>query len=476
MQHLPEILDYLKYDRWKRLAIGLAPILSFAFVVALTLGWWRLASHPQETWESAELPWILATIGAVFYMSLLAVCSFGSTLRTGAFFRLGMGLFPLWIINSIPSSKLVANWLFLVAGFGVGILLDVSRRKWAQSQREQIPISQPKENEADKGPVLAGGRLWQMLTTAPVLGTEPSVFISYSRVSTWGSSTASDLHEALKSVGVSSFLDAEGIAEGTSWRHRLQQAVGKATVFVSVQDSLTAPRCWPNAELYAAIQSQRYCGLPSIIILRDATLANGSLATAQSALLNALLSQKGTVDPTLLRIIDFKPDTIRHLARGLSSFEPASVVNPTISVLLGHVLWPLKITLARLGVVGAGVSVIASIAWFVCHLFGINVVKWLNASGLSVLAMLLAAFWLGFIIRLVFASRFELRTPDAPHVFWIHLGAVFALLWTLRILMPTQVPLSIVFASTIGGFGFLLACDFVSNSLPGSGNYRPPPV
>jgi hypothetical protein len=101
LQQLPEILDFLRYERWKRIASSLVPLSNVAFMVVLAVGWWRLAAHPQETLESDGLPWILTTIGAALYFSFLAVCSFGSTLRTGAPFRWGIALFPLWIINSI---------------------------------------------------------------------------------------------------------------------------------------------------------------------------------------------------------------------------------------------------------------------------------------------------------------------------------------------------------------------------------------
>ena len=210
--------------------------------------------------------------------------------------------------------------------------------------------------------------------------------------------------------------------------------------------------------------------------MRDATLANGTRTTDQASLLDVLLTQKGPVDPTLLRIIDFKPDTPRHLAQGLSGFEPASVVNPTLGAFVGYALAPVRIVLAALGAIGPTVALIASIAWFVCNAFGVNVAKGLVASGLSVPAMLLAALWIGFIIRLVFASRFELQVPEAPQVFWIHLGAMLAFVWMLRIIVPTQAPLAIVFACIAAGFGFLSACDFVSRSLPGSGKHRPPPM
>jgi hypothetical protein len=475
LRQLPVIQDYLKYEQWKRISIGVVPLLSLAFLVFLGVGWIQLAMHTQETLESDLLPWILVTIGATFYSSFLAVFSFGSTLQTGSFLRWGMALFPLWIISSIPSSKLVDNWLFLIAGFCVGFLMDLSRRMWAQFQREQIPVTPPEDDGSESGKGIVGKWRFQMLTTTPVLSADPSVFISYSRASLWGSSTASALHKALKSNGIPCFLDAENIAEGTSWRHKIQQAIGKASVIVSVQDSITAPRHWPSAELNAAIRSQKYCGLPSIIILRDATLASGTCSSNQVSLLDTLLTQRGEVDPTLLRIIDFKPDTPTRLAGGLSNFEPASIINPTLGAILRYFLVPIRVALAALGAVGPGVSTFSGIVWFVSHLAGINVVKWLNESGLSIPTMLLAAFWLGFVIRLVFASRFELRVRDAHHVFWYHLGVVFVLLWILRYILPTQAHLSILFASTIVGFGFLLACDFVSKSLPASNQYRPPP-
>lgn len=474
LRQLPEIFDYLKYDRWKRIAVGLVPLLTFAFLVALGLGWWRLAMHTKETLESDLLPWILATIGVCLYLSFLAICSFGSTLRSGNFLRWGMAIFPLWIINFIPSSKLVATWPFLLAGFGAGILLDSSRRMWAMMRRMQIPIVPPHEVSDGQRVALAGGRQWQMFTTAPVLEIEPRVFISYSRASPWGSATAASLHKAIKAVGVSSFLDADGIAEGTSWRHKLQEAIGKATVFIAVQDSLTASRHWPCAELNAAMQSQAYCGLPSIIIVRDSTLEKH--ARNASDLLGKLLSQEGEVDPTLLRIIDFKPDTPRNLAQGLVNFGPACVVNPALSTILNSLIGPMKVALAAVGSIGPALVIAVLLAGCALRLFGFKVEDWILAHNLGAACMIGAGFFLGFTLRLVFASRFELRIRDAPVVFWSHLWAVLALCWAMKALVPHEVPLATFIAIVLVGFGFLLACDFVSKSLPGSGNYRPPPV
>jgi hypothetical protein len=387
-----------------------------------------------------------------------------------------MAVFPLYAVSIIPSSRLVANWSFLAAGVGVGILIDISRRMWAQTRRERIPISMPKEGEIDRKRGTVSGWRWHMLTTAPVLSSEPNVFISYSRASPWGAATAAALHAAIKAADIPCFLDVEGIAEGTSWSHKLQRVIGKASVFISVQDALTASRYWPCAELYAAIQSQEYCGLPSIIILRDATLANETRTTVQVSLLDTLLSQKGVVDPTLLRIIDAKLDTPKHLAQGLTGFRPASVVNPTLGVLLMNALVPVKIILASLGAVGPTVAWIMGIAWFACYALGINVARWLNTSRLGLPFMLLVSLWIGFNIRLVFASRFELRATEAPQVFWFHLGAILFFVGMLWSIVPAQAPLAIVFALMTAGFGFISACDFISITLEASGKRRPSPV
>jgi len=474
LEQLPDILDYLKYERWKRIALDLSPLLNFTFVVALGYGWWRLGTHREETLESNFLPWILAAIGACLYLSFLSICSFGSTLRSGTIFRLGMATFPLWIINSIPSNTLVANWPFILVGFGAGILLDSIRRMWAMAKRMEIPIASPKETADSQNVPLAGGRRWQMLTTAPVLGSELRVFISYSRASPWGSLTAASLHKTIKAVRISSFLDADGIAEGTSWRHKLQEAIGKSTVFIAVQDTLTASRHWPCAELIAAMQSQAYCGLPSIIIVRDSTLATN--AGDNSDLLGRLLSQKGEIDPTLLRVIDFKPDTPRNLARGLVNFGPASVMSPDLSAIFNGLIGPIKVLLAAIGSVSPALVIAILLVGCALRFFGFRFEDWVFAHNLGAVCMIASGFFLGFITRLVFASRFELRITEAPLIFWSHLWAALALFWAAKSLINHEVPLTIFIASVTVGFGFLLACDFISKSLPRSHNYRPPPV
>jgi len=454
LQQLPAILDYAKFEQWKRIGAALVPLLTLGYAVTFGLSSWMLTARPKELPTSDWLPWILASIAVMFYSSFLAIASFGSTFQGGALFRWAIALYPLWIINSIPSTKLVANWRFLLVGFGAGIALDSIRRMWAATRRLLIPLT---KSDAEPDVSVLGRRRWQMLTTAPLLGIAPRVFISYSRASVWGSHTAAALHEAIQSAGVSSFLDADGIAEGTSWRHKLQYALGKATVFIAVQDALTASRHWPIAEMKAAIASQAYCGLPSIIIVCDPLWRK------------QMLIREHETDPTLLRIIDFKPETPRNLAQGLVTFEPASVVNPALSQLLDALLAPVKVGLALIGSLGPLLVFVVASTVAACRIFGsrIRIDDWIVAHGFAAPCMIFAAFLLGFIIRLAFASRFEQRPKkNAPHVLWIHLWAALGLLWLQEALYANVEPLTVFGASVVAGFGFLLACDFVSRTLP----------
>lgn len=470
IERLPALLTALQFERWKQLALALVPLSNLALLLAFVAAWWQMTLHPQAMLESAWLPWILASLGVICYWSLLALGSFGSSLRTGGFFRIVMAAFPLWLISTIPSSKLVENWAFLLAGLCASILLDSSRRMWAQSRREHIRLSTPREGALPLAPGPVVGRRWQMLTTAPLLGGEARVFISYSHASPWGKKTALELHAALKVAGVRSFLDAEDIAEGTSWRHKLQREMGRATVFVAIQDALTSGRYWPNAELLAALESQRYCGLPTLIILRHASLAPQQ---PPANLLESLLVQKGAVDPSLLRVIDYQPDTPRHLALGLANFNAVSLLNPALAAILQFILAPVRIVFSTLGTLGPGFAILAGIAWLIFRSLGVDAAGRLQASGWGVALALLGAYWLGFILRLAFASRFELRAAEAPQVFWVQLLALAALAWVLWGLAPGLSPLWQVYAGIACGFGFLLACDFIAISLPASGKSRP---
>ena len=433
LERLPALMNALQFERWKQLALGLVPLSNLALMLAFIASWWQMTLHPQEMLQSAWLPWILASLGVICYWSLLALGSFGSSLRTGGFFRIVMAAFPLWLISTIPSSKLVENWAFLLAGLCASILLDSSRRMWAQSRREHIHLSTPREGALPLAPGPAIGRRWQMLTTAPLLGGEVRVFISYSHASPWGKKTALELHAALKGAGVRSFLDAEDIAEGTSWRHKLQREMGRATVFVAIQDALTCGRYWPNAELLAALKSQQYCGLPTLIILRHASL---STQQPPATLLESLLAQKGAVDPTLLRVIDYQPDTPRHLALGLANFNAAGLLNPALASILQFILAPVRIGLSSLGAIGPGIAILAGAAWLIGQSLGVEVAARLHASGWGAALALLGAYWLGFVLRLAFASRFELRAAEAPQVFWVQLLALAALGWVLGGMAP----------------------------------------
>ncbi len=93
--------------------------------------------------------------------------------------------------------------------------------------------------------------------------------------------------------------------------------------------------------------------------------------------------------------------------------------------------------LAAIGSIGPALVVGVSLIGLLLHFIGVRVDDWVFAHNLGGACMIGAGFLLGFIIRLVFASRFELRITDAPLVFWSHLWSAFALFWVEKSLLIT---------------------------------------
>ena len=272
-----DILDYVEYEKWKSAGFRFSEIVNklFGLAMLVPLGYLGLS---EQALNSQWLPWILLIVGTVFFFSSLAILSLGSTLQTGRAMRFVVASYPLYIISIVPAPKLVENWSYMLAGFCLGFLLDTSRRAWAQYRRQIEPIvvsEDPIQQEfllQQKLWRLPGHRYWQFLTTTPRIGMPPRVFISYARSSRWGLEVASELYKELEKVGIPSFLDVEKLQVGSSWRHKLGDALGTATILISVQDSITMPRNWPTAELASASVSQAYCGVPTIIVLRNEEL------------------------------------------------------------------------------------------------------------------------------------------------------------------------------------------------------------
>ena len=342
---------------------------------------------------------------------------------------------------------------------------------WTQKNRKQIRLSLSEKEGGTSKVNFAGQWNWKMLTTAPVLGAEPNVFISYARGSSWGRATATELHASLKDLGIPSFLDVEGIIAGTSWRHKLQEAVAKATIFISVQDTLTASRYWPSAELNAAIQSQIYCGAPTIIVLHDHTLDEKT----SSGLLAELLARAEETDPAFFRTILCKDNTVKKLTNNLKSFRSIGVMSPAFGFIFSLLVGLIRMLLARLVVFGTIAVFFIGMVWGALSLFGVELDSALQHSGWRVFLFLLFSFLLGATIRLAFASRFEVQMKEATPNFWLQIVISLILCAMLNSLIIGQAPIGLVFAFICFCFGFLSANDFISTALPGSGKYRKPP-
>jgi TIR domain len=304
---IPEIRNRMRFERLRDLGSVLVQLSNLLMLAAYTIGFGLLAFDREATLSGQWTRWILFIGGIVAFWSVIVFFSLWSRTRIGLFFRVGLASFPLYLSSSIPTTVLQENWVYVLTGLLTGLILDTLRRQWAAHARRNTRL-RPELDAKASPPV--GSVSWAVWTTAPLFSSESRVFLSYSRASAWGGDVARSLHHHLKALGIPSFLDVEGIAAGTSRREKLEEALGQATVFISIQDDVTALRLWPSAELEVAARSQAYRGLPAIIVIRHGDLTP---ANVPSRLLKVIFPQ-GEFDPSFLRVIDATPETPLYLA------------------------------------------------------------------------------------------------------------------------------------------------------------------
>jgi hypothetical protein len=307
------------------------------------------------------------------------------------------------------------------------------------------------------------------------------VFISYARSSEWGRTVAQKLHQELTKVGVPSFLDVVDIAPGSSWRHRLQEQLGSATILVQVQDAVTVTRPWVAAELTVAAFNQSLCGLPDIVILRHPDLKESDLPPSTPPLVRSSLFPGKQANRPLLHVIEYTPDVPQTLARELTRFgqryraSAVCVIPPYLAAFLELGIMPFRGLLGTLGVLGSfGAWAVLGGAWWLWQK-GTQPTAWLVERRLDFWCLLLIAFWLGFVSRLAVASRFELRhsqaNVNARFQYLSTIALVFILIW----LVAVASPLAIVYAAPACDLGIIFGCDFIQTSLPLAGRMRERP-
>ncbi len=471
LRALPDLRDDLQRQAWQTRIHALIRFAHRGFVLLAIGALLALAFLGESAPEHRWFPWLLMGLGAFWYFSTLTGLSLLSPSGSSAMFHFKVmtTAAPILLLWTWPPAVLAPYGAFLLAGYAASALLDAAQRRAAQARRVHMSVDPAAWSAWQDRLPTPGAPSFQHFNHGPLFPPKARVFISYARSSEWGRRTAQRLHAALQQAGASSFFDVENIPAGCSWRHRLQESLGSATVFIQVQDHATTTRPWVATELAVAASSQASCGLPKILILRHPALSDPTdLPPEAPQLVRETLFPPADRPRPLLQVIAYSDDVPQALAHKLARYPGSgvAVIALVIAAVLELAMAPLRVLLGVLAVLGTFG------AWAILGLFVIlwlrdeSPLAWITAREWNFWLLPLAAFWLGCVVRLSWASRFELRHHQAgANARWQDLSAG-ALLGVLSWLLTAATPLEGVYAALACGLGMIVTGDYIAVTLP----------
>ncbi|MEW6533596.1 MAG: toll/interleukin-1 receptor domain-containing protein [Thermodesulfobacteriota bacterium] len=477
LQALPELRNHLRHEGWRQSANSLLSHAPQVLMIQLTVSLGCLAYLGQEAQAGWYFAWLLFGLGEAWFLSLLVLLSLPTLVDSSFFIRSTLLVVPILMLAVWPPSILAPHWPYLLAGFCTAALLDRAGRRTANAQRKWIGVDLDQWCKSEDRVSVPGHYTFSFLTRGPLLPPKAKVFISYARSSEWGRTVALSLHQAFQQAGVTSFLDAEKIPYGSSWRHRLQEELGSASVFVQVQDLVSTIRPWVIAELAFASSTQWECGLPLIVLVRHPHLQESSLPPDTPTLVRLSLFPVQQDELPLLSVIKYREDLPQTLAEELSHYPSSgvSVIPPLLGALLNLGVAPFRVLLGVLGALscfGAWVAVVG----FLGSLYSdLGPIAFLKERQLFSWFLLLMAYWLGFVASLGVASLFEVRHRLAGINARFQACTAGVLTVLVAFLSLSSDPLSLIYAGLACALGVIVAADYVATAVPLAGWMRERP-
>ena len=325
-----------------------------------------------------------------------------------------MPKFMLCFLISLAALKMAmvagAGNSWTVLGMAVGACVDGARRAGLQAQRIRHAL-EPRSANPEVAGLAAnlGGVGPANIFRLPIWPIpSQSIVISYARASNWSYALASELHAALEQAGTPAFLDRIKIPVGSNWRRELQYEIGESNTFLCILDQLAVTRPWVAAEFFNALRGLALTGSPRVIVLENSALNLDAALPLYRRALSADTTEGTKMH--VLRRIRVSSRTVEVLSHELkpTNFEPASVIPPTVGIILELVLRPITVLCAFAAMVG----LLAWVGWIVEMWNDTPLLHWLHPTAASVL-FLSAAYLAGCGFRLTVVSKFQIR-HDSP--------------------------------------------------------------
>jgi hypothetical protein len=479
---LPRIRHRLAREWWESgwikvssIVVGSLRWLFLITAVGLVILGAYLKSDPWGQWGYLGA-------GQLVYVSLVALLTLGTRITSGSFFRWILLLGPLMLVLTLLSTAVKIQWPFFLAGILTAVLLDVCVRSVARWKRRYLDVVEPPDRDPCEA-LCPGRRSFGFLAKGPWIPPRIRVFISYSEQSDehWGRRIAEDLKNELSRLNIEYFFAPDSIEPGSSWRHRLTFELYTASIFVQFLDDKSAasrPDCthWPALELGTVSAHQAICGLPAILVVCHPSMMPDTIPDGTHRYIRQVLSGSEGADESSLWVLNYEEGMARKFAQELSRKyrrQAVSILPIKMAAILEFLLMLPASLLCGIGVFGSiGIWLVLAAAT-VMRIRGADPAEWLLFKGYVPGALIVSAFWLGFVLRLAVSAGLELWHQLAGNNFkWrvIEVAALSGLCLRLGILMHGIV---LIYASLSVAFGVLLGSYYLRLTMKGSFNMKP---
>jgi hypothetical protein len=485
LHQLPDIFVSLRYDAWKRLFMRILAISSVALFLVCLVGLSCLTVILHGNASSGSLPWFVFLCGVAAAWANMASFSLFTPIPAGLGARFIVGGASLIVLRSVSLEALGRHSAYFFLGCALTVLLDVFRRKWGDEKRRTYVGSGISERKSGaKCPsTLPRASGWRFFLLAPLFPRRARVFLSYRRkLLSWGQENAQLLQKKLESCNVEHFIDVKDIEVGTSFRHRIAESLGTASVFVQFIEESTFNRDsenfdWLVEELSAAGRGHALCGIPSIIFVLGPNISKETTPGLGNPQVTFALNMVRETDPQLLRAVggsdapDESPDKLLERLSSLLQRSPTPSVFPKSFASVASIfLGPLRKLTEFLEKVLQPASCFFLPLWLAATLSGEMPAVWLVNHGMAFPCSLFCGLSCCVALRLAVAWRFEVGHERGGMISLGYLGISGWLGIVLYQLGVTSL-MQALYIGVVSGYGFLLAGELVSLRL-GDGGWK----